>query len=211
MKSNCSFWNSTENNLNRRGFIGGVGALGGLALLPSSAFALTLDQARGLIDQLVGEINAVINSGRTEEQMLDEFERLFGVYANTQVIALRVLGADARTASRAEVNRFTEAFAGYISRKYGRRFREFIGGRIEVDRTREVNTWYEVQTTAHLQGEDPFRVDFLVKEAGGRNLFFDMIIEGISVTRVEREEIGSMLDSRGGDLDAVSRELRNMG
>ena len=27
---------------------------------------------------------------------------------------------------------FTAAYQGYISRKYGRRFREFIGGRIEV-------------------------------------------------------------------------------
>ena len=211
MKSNCSFWNSTVSNLKRRSFLGGAAALGGATLLPQSAFALTLSEARDLVDELVEEINAIINSGRSEAQMLDDFEDLFGVYANTQVIALRVLGADARSVSRAQINRFTDAFAGYISRKYGRRFREFIGGRVEVTDSREVNTWFEVRTIAHLQGVEPFRVDFLVKEAGGRDLFFDMAIEGISVTRVEREEIGAMLDARGGDLDAVSQALRDLG
>lgn len=197
--------------MKRRSILKGMGA-GALTLsLPNAALALNTAQARGLVDALVGEINRVINSGASETRMLRDFERIFGRYANTTVIAFRVLGSDARSASDRQKRDFVAAFEGYIARKYGRRFREFIGGRIAVEDARPVKSWFEVQTTTHLQGQAPFRVDFLVKEAGGRDLFFDMVIEGISLTRIEREEIGAMLDSRGGDLNRLIADLRNAG
>lgn len=198
-------------DVKRRTVLTGLGASFVAASVPGSAVALTTSEARSLIDTVVGEITRVINSGGSESRMLRQFEQIFERFANTAVIAIRVLGADARSASQEQLRAFTTAFRGYISRKYGRRFREFIGGRIEVDSARAVKSWHEVQTTAHLQGEAPFRIDFLVKEAGGRNLFFDMVIEGISLTKVEREEIGAMLDRRRGNLDQLISDLRNAG
>ncbi|MFV2033588.1 MAG: phospholipid-binding protein MlaC [Halocynthiibacter sp.] len=197
--------------MKRRTVLAGIGACALGALVPLGAMALTTAQARALVARLVGEINSVINSGESEERMLTRFEGIFEQYANTEIIALRVLGSDARSASPAEVRAFTVAFEGYISRKYGRRFREFIGGRIEVSSARPVKSWFEVQTTALLQGEAPFRVDFLVREANGRDLFFDMLIEGISLTRVEREEVGAMLDRRRGDISRLIEDLRGAG
>ncbi|MBS9715408.1 phospholipid-binding protein MlaC [Pseudohalocynthiibacter aestuariivivens] len=199
------------NDVKRRTVLAGLGAGVVAAAVPGSAMALTTAEARRLIDDVVSEITRVINSGGSESRMLTQFERIFDRFANTAVIAIRVLGADARSASQAQLRDFTVAFRRYIARKYGRRFREFIGGRIEVDSARAVKSWHEVQTTAHLQGEAPFRIDFLVKEAGGRNLFFDMVIEGISLTKVEREEIGAMLDRRRGNLDQLISDLRNTG
>jgi len=199
-------------DMKRRSVLAGIGAATLSTVVPAgAAVALSTSQARELVDRLVEEINVVINSGESEARMLTRFEGIFERYANTQVIALRVLGSDARSASPAQIRAFTAAFEGYIARKYGRRFREFIGGRIVVDRARVVKSWIEVQTTAHLQGEAPFRVDFLVKEGGGRDLFFDLVIEGISLTRVEREEVGAMLDSRRGDLDRLIDDLRGAG
>ncbi len=199
-------------HMTRRGFAAGLtAATSALALVPTASFALNAQQASALVGQVVDEINTIINSGQSESRMLRRFERVFQQYANTTVIALRCLGADARSASDSQRRAFVAAFEGYIARKYGRRFREFIGGRIDVQDSRPVKSWFEVRTNTTLQGSAPFRVDFLVKEAGGRNLFFDMVIEGISLTRVEREEIGAMLDSRGGDLDRLIADLRNAG
>lgn len=201
----------SNSNLNRRSLIAGAGAVSLAAAFAVPAAALNTAQAERLVGEVVARINQIINSGQTEARMLRSFEQVFQQYANTTVIAFRVLGADARSASDAQKREFIEVFEGYIARKYGRRFREFEGGRIVVEEAREVKSWHEVRTTSHLQGEAPFRVDFLVKEAGGRDLFFDMVIEGISLTRVEREEIGSMLDRRGGDLDRLIADLRNAG
>ena len=37
---------------------------------------------------------------------------------------------------------------------------------------------------------------------------FDIIIEGISMLKLEREEIGNVLDKRGGDLNRLIADLK---
>lgn len=181
----------------------------GTAALP--AFALTEARARALVDQVVGDINRVIASGRPLSQMIAEFERIFSRYADVNIIARSTLGADANRASAAQMRAFTEAFQGYVARKYGKRFNEFIGGRIEVNGVKKVKSWHEVKSTAYLSGESPFEVSFLVSDRSGQDKFFDMIIEGISLRLSERTEIGAMLDRRNGDIGALIADLRNAG
>jgi phospholipid transport system substrate-binding protein len=103
---------------------------------------------------------------------------------------------------------FTKAYQGYIGRKYGRRFREFIGGKIEVTDARPVKSYFEVISVAYLQGESPFDLRWHVSNKSGRDLFFNIIIEGVNMLASERQEVGSMLDARGGDLNALIEALK---
>lgn len=184
---------------------------GSVAFAALPAAAITDGQARQLVDRVVGDINGIINSGRSEQAMFGEFETLFLRYGDVPIIARSALGPDARSASSAQLGAFADAFATYLSRKYGRRFREFIGGQIVVEGTRQVRDYYEVVSTTKLAGQAPFEVVFRVSDKSGRDLFFDIVIEGISLLKTERTEIGAMLDKRRGDLDALIRDLRGAG
>lgn len=198
-------------DLSRRSALAALSALGAAALLPGGAAALSDAQARDLVGRVVGEINAIINSGRSEAAMIREFERVFARYADVPVIARSVLGPAARSASAADLRAYTEAFQGYMARKYGKRFREFAGARIEVTGAQPVRTYYEVVSTARLRGQAPFEVRWRVSDRSGRDLFFDLIIEGVSMLVTERAEIGAMLDRRRGDLRALTEDLRRAG
>ena len=194
--------------ISRRRFAAGF-ALGSVALaLPLPLRALTVDEARALVDKAVGDINKVINSGKSESGMYGEFERIFAKYADVPVIARSALGPAAKSASSGQMSAFTKAYQGYISRKYGRRFREFIGGKIEVTGAQPVKSYYEVISVAHLKGEAPFDLRWHVSDKSGRNLFFNIIIEGVNMLASERAEIGSMLDKRRGDVDALIGDLK---
>ena len=186
-------------------------SFGLLAGMPRTAQALNVSEARALVDRLVAEIFDVINSGRPEAQMLREFERLLVRYADVPIIARSVLGPPARSASNAQMRAFTEAFQGYIARKYGRRFREFIGGRVEVTGGRQVNQFFEIISTVRLRNESPFELRWLVSDRSGQDRFFNLIIEGVNLMTTERSEVGAMLDRRGGDLDALIAHLRTAG
>ncbi len=185
-------------------------ALAGAALtaLPIPAFALTESQARGLVDKLVSEINRVIASGKSESAMVREFEKIFVRYADVPIMARYALGTDARRASRAQLSAFTKAFQAYISNKYGRRFREFVGGKVIVKGSRKIKPGYEIRAIADLQGQAPFEVTFLVSDKSGKNLFFNMFIEGVNLLLTERTEIGAMLDRRKGNIDQLIADLR---
>lgn len=199
-------------SVERRWVLMGGAALGFGALLPARAVqALDVKSAKVLIGNLVSEINTIINSGTSETAMYREFERVFIRYADVPIIARSALGIAARGASDAQMNAFTLAFQGYISRKYGSRFREFIGGNIEVEDARQIKSFYEVISTAYLRGEAPFEVRWHVSNKSGRDLFFNLIIEGINMVAAERTEIGALLDARGGNIDALTKDLRSLG
>lgn len=199
---------NSVNSITRRSLLLGASAL---ALMPSGALALNEAQATRLIGAAVADINQVINSGRSEGAMLKDFEKIFYKYADVPTIARSALGPPARGASKSELNSFTAAFTGYLARKYGRRFREFIGGKIEVKGARAIKSFQEVKAVAVLRGQSPFDVSFMVSDRSGADKFFDLLIEGISLLKSEKAEIGAMLDKRRGNIGALIQDLKKAG
>lgn len=192
--------------MHRRTFFAALGATG-LTAMAAPAFALDENSASRLINDLVGDINKVIASGKTENAMYGDFERIFDRYSDTSYIAAYAMGVDARRATNAQKSRFSNAFKKYIARKYGSRFREFIGGRLEVTGVKQVKKWYEVSCVAYLRGQSPFEVTFHVSDRTGRDLFFNMFIEGVNLLLTERTEIGAIIDRNGGDIDKMIADL----
>lgn len=195
-------------NLSRRMLLTMGSAAAAAVALPPMAMALDVASARALIDRAIGDVNSIINSGKPEGSMLADFERVFTRYADVPAIARSALGPTARTVSAGQLQAFTQAYQGYISRKYGRRFREFIGGQIEVTGAQPIKTYFEVISVARLRGQSPFDLRWHVSERGGKQLFFNIIIEGVNMLASERTEIGAMLDKRRGNVDALIADLK---
>lgn len=197
------------NKITRRTFL--ASATSAFAFAATPLLALTEAGARGLVDGLVAKINSVIASGKSEAGMIKEFQGIFKRYADVPIMAQYALGVDGRRASASQNRAFGKAFEGYIARKYGKRFREFIGGKIEVKSARKIKPGYEIKTTAYLRAESPFEVTFLVSSKSGKDLFFNMFIEGVNLLLTERTEIGALLDRNGGDFDKMIADLKKSG
>lgn len=176
-------------------------------VLPQAAHALSVEASQSIVSALVTEVNAVIASGGSESAMISDFEVLFDRYSDVPTIARYCLGADARSASAAEMQRYTVAFRSYIASKYGRRFREFVGGEIIVEGAQPIKSWIEVETTVKLRGRSPLRMDFHVSDRSGSHKFFNFIIEGVNMLLTERAEIGAILDSERRNMDALSARI----
>ena len=193
------------NKFSRRSMFA-IGA-GAVVACASPVWAASSAQAEALVGKLVDDINDVIASGMSERQMIARFEQIFIRYADVPTIARYAMGRDSRAASAAQMKRFTNEFTAYLARKYGKQFRKFIGGKIEMQGSRAVKSYYEVSTLAKLKGEAPFEVQFLVTDRSGDLLFFNMFIEGINMLLAERSEIGALLDRNGGNIDTMIKDL----
>ena len=77
--------------------------------------------------------------------------------------------------------------------------------------TSDRGKFYEVMAVTELRGSAPFEIAFRVSDRSGQNLFFDIIIEGISLLSSERVEIGALLDARNGDIAKLTRDLARLG
>lgn len=196
----------------RRGFLGMLAMAGTAVVLPGrAAFALDADGARALIDRSLGEVYQVINSGQPAPKMYQQFEAIFARYADVDVIARSALGPAARQTDPAVFADYRQAFQGYIGRKYGARFREFIGSRIEVTGARPLKSFFAVTSVAYLNGRAPMEVEWHVSDRSGQDLYFNIIIEGVNMLASERAEIGAMLARRQGDVAGLAADLRQAG
>ncbi|WP_411838384.1 phospholipid-binding protein MlaC [Paracoccus sp. ME4] len=196
----------------RRGFLGMLAMAGTAVVLPGrAAFALDADGARALIDRSLGEVYQVINSGQPAPQMYQQFEAIFARYADVDAIARSALGPAARQTDPAVFADYRQAFQGYIGRKYGARFREFIGSRIEVTDARPLKSFFAVTSVAYLNGRAPMEVEWHVSDRSGQDLYFNIIIEGVNMLASERAEIGAMLARRQGDVAGLAADLRQAG
>ena len=192
----------------RRHFLAAAIASAMAPMLARPAFALSQGDAEGLINKLTDEIFAVINSGKSENRMLRDFERIFTKYADVATIARASLGVTWRSASGSQRSAYTKAFQGYVSRKYGRQFRQFIGATVSVKKTRKTKRGFLVTTQVKFKTGSPFVVEWQVNS---QRKMFDLIIEGTSMLTLERAEIGSMLDRRGGDVNKLIAHLKTAG
>ncbi|MBE3640395.1 ABC transporter substrate-binding protein [Mangrovicoccus sp. HB182678] len=177
-----------------------------LATLSGPALALTEDQAVSYVQSMAADIEKTINSGRSDAQMYKAFEQLLNQYADMDTIARFALGPAARSASSGELSAYTAAFRTYLSKKYGARFREFIGGDIQVQGARKDKRAVIVSARAKPRGQSAVAVDFHVSDRNGK--VFNVILEGVNLLTTERTEITSLLDQQGGSISNLTAELK---
>tara|TARA_X000001036_G_scaffold364438_1_gene348643 strand:- start:890 stop:1492 length:603 start_codon:yes stop_codon:yes gene_type:complete len=178
-----------------------------LLVISHEAQALTTKQANNLITSLVEDINIIINSNKPPTYMYLDFKTVLTKYGDTKIMAQKVLGIDWRRATVRQRQDFQKAFEHYLSIKYGKRFREFLGGVITVTKSRKVNSVFEVISIVELKNQAPFEVRWLVASKDGTPKMFNLFIEGINVSSSEKTEIGAMLDKRKGNINQLITHL----
>lgn len=202
----------------RRALLAGIAATGaGLIAWPVPAQAITQAQAQNLMASVVRDLSAIVNSGQSVARMIADFEGVLQRFGDMDVMARSALGAPARTATAAQISAFTTAFRGYLARKYGGLlFGDYNSGTVEVTGTRAVQSFFVVESRAVLRrrnngAQEVLRVEWHVSDRSGRDLFFNMVIEGINLLTNERQEIGALLDQRRGDIARLTRDLAALG
>lgn len=197
-------------SMNRRSVLAlsGAFALSGIAM-PS--VALTKGEASALIDRLTQDIFTAINKRSSQAALFKDFEKIFAKYADVPLIAQKALGAPWRSATTAQKKAYVGAFKGYMARNYGKRFEEFIGASIEVTKSRKAQGGVMVDSIMTLKGQAPFEVQWHVIDGRGGIRMFNMFLEGVSVISDVRLQIGTMLDKRGGNIDALIQHLKTAG
>ena len=193
---------------NRRTFFGTMIAA---SFVGTSSFALTQKEAEKLIGRLSSDILNAINNSSSDAERFRKFQQVFARYADVPLIAQKALGPTWRDASDGQRNAYVDAFAGYMARFYGRRFKEFIGSEIIVTGADKAPGGFLVDSTIKLQGSAPFDTQWHVISNGGKDRMYNMYIEGVSVLSDVRVQIGSMLDKSGGNIDRLTETLKTAG
>ncbi len=203
--------------MDRRVFLGraacGTAAAVAAALLPLRALALSPDEAREFVAGTIEEVAALLKSSGDSADKAARLREIMKSRAAMPEIARFVAGPAWRGMSDSQQDQFVEAFTSFVSSVYAGKFEEHSGSAKQDDlfRIEDVvdagKKGMLVRTSILRVGEPPVTVEWLVSDRPGQTVIADIVIEGISLLVTQREEIGSMLDSRGGDVDRLIADL----
>lgn len=208
-----TWWTRMQtSDLSKRRFLalGGSSALVALAGRP--ALAISTSQASGLVQNVVTQVLALVNSGQSQQAVLTGFERIFAANADVQTIARTVMGRPWRTATDAQKSAFIQAYQDYIGSIYGNQFREYRGSTVTLGGVKDQGQkGVLVNSTVKVPGQAPFAIDWQVIDRGGQPKLFDLYIEGVSMLITGRTEIASILEASGGNIDRMIATLQRGG
>lgn len=163
------------------------------------AKALTADATVALTDEAADEATQLVN-----------FQGVLSEGLALETIGKFMLGETRNDMSDAQTERYNAVFPDYITKLYAEQFDEIVGKPLEVMDAREIGRKdVIVRTQFERDDESPILVDWRVRELkSGERKAIDIIVQGVSIMLVKREEFSSFIATNGIDalLDRLEEE-----
>ena len=106
--------------------------------------------------------------------------------------------------------RYGELFENYFLKSFSSRLAEYTNPEIDVQSKEVLNENYTIVKSL-LKGTDQrpeVKIDWRIyTKKPDRPLIRDLIIEGLSLARTQKEEFASVLNSNDGDINALFKTL----
>lgn len=192
--------------LNRRTFVTAAAFAAAVSIFKPPAMA---DQAalEAFIASLSEMAITELQSATTDKERAAKLLPILRQYFDMPRLAKHTLGAYWKRATPEEQAEYVEVFTQYMSAVYGRRFAEYSGQQLAVQRIREEGDKSTVFTIV-MGAEGEPRVDWDVNTAGGHNMITDVRVEGLSLAETHRQEFASVISSHGGKISALIEILK---
>ena len=176
------------------------------------AFAAAASPAETFVQQNIDKGYAILNASLSDDQRRAQFRTFMLGLTDTRRIGMFTLGQYANGASKADLDKFTDAFIDYAVAVYESRLSKYKGQTLKVTGSSEraaddivVNA--DVVNPNSSNGQ-PFKVGFRVrKTSDGRPIITDMQVEGVWLALSQRSDFTGFLQQHGGSLAALTDNL----
>lgn len=171
---------------------------------PALADAAALEMfIKGLSTRAITDLSNVSTDKDRAAKLLPILQEFFDM----PQIARHTLGAYWKRATPEEQAEYVDIFTQYMSAVYGKRFSEYSGQQLKVQRVREEGGKATIFTIVEGAEGQP-RVDWDVATANGTQLITDVRVEGLSLAETHRQEFTSVISSKGGKVQALIDVLK---
>ena len=127
-------------------------------------------------------------------------------------IGFYTLGGARKSLNDTEKEKYSKLFKNYFLKSFSSRLAEYTNPEIDVQAKKVLNENYTIVNSV-LKGtsERPeIQIDWRIYTKNSENpLIRDLIIEGLSLARTQKEEFASILNSNNGDINALFKTLEN--
>ena len=162
------------------------------------------------VQSTVNRASAILTKSISKEDKMNELKLIAKDTVDIRGIGLYTLGSFRKNLSENEKNEYSDLFENYFLKTFSSRLSEYTNPKIEVKDKKVLNKNYTIVNSV-LVGtpERPeIKIDWRIYTKNPNDpLIRDLIIEGLSLARTQKEEFESVLNSNDGDINALFKTL----
>ena len=162
------------------------------------------------VQSTVNRASTLLSEEISKEQKIEKLKLIAKDTVDIRGIGFYTLGAARKNLSDDDKLRYAELFEQYFLKSFSSRLAEYTNPEIDVYGKKKLNENYTiVMSTLMGTTERPeIKIDWRIYTKNPDNpLIRDLIIEGLSLARTQKEEFSSILNSNDGDINALFNTL----
>jgi phospholipid transport system substrate-binding protein len=196
--------------MNRRGFVRALAA-GALLATASAApvWAQAQDAARFIAQLADQAVTRLTGPGITQAERVNRFRVMFNDGFDVQAIARFAMGRYYNTATPAEQTEYLKLFEDLIVQTYATRFAEYAGESLRLLGTRPGPNGDTIVGSELVRPSGaPVQVQWRVTNVAGAQKVNDIVVEGVSMILIHRDDFAAVIQRGGGKVEALLANLR---
>ena len=164
------------------------------------------------ISEIVDEAKLILNSNETQEMKAKKLTDIALETVDIKGLAYYTLGKKRKTITPEELKKYEVLFEDYFLKSFTSRLTDYSDPKISVLSAETVNEKYTIVKTLLLKTDKKpeVKIDWRVYTKDPNNpLIRDLIVEGLSLARTQKEEFSSILSSNDDDINALFKTLKD--
>ena len=164
------------------------------------------------VQSTVNRASQILSKNISKEEKMTQLEIIAKETVDIIGIGYYSLGPKRKELDENQKKKYVKLFEGYFLKSFSSRLAEYTNPEIEVKDKKLLNKNYTIVNSLLLgTSERPeVKIDWRIYTKEPSNpLIRDLIIEGLSLARTQKEEFNSILNSNNGDINALFKILEN--
>ena len=164
------------------------------------------------IQSTVNRASMVLSKDIPKLEKMEQLKIIAKKTVDIEAIGFYSLGNSRKNLNRSQIENYSNLFEEYFLKSFSSRLAEYTNPEIEVRDKKILNKNYTIVNSILVSTKDrpEIKIDWRVYTKDENNpLIRDLIIEGLSLARTQKEEFSSIMSSNDDDINVLFEVLKN--
>ena len=162
------------------------------------------------VQSTVNRASNILSKDISKEEKINELKVIAKETVDIRGVGFYSLGSARKNLDQNQKIKYSELFESYFLKSFSSRLAEYTNPEIDVQGKKILNENYTIVNSLLIAtNERPeVKIDWRIYTKNPDNpLIRDLIIEGLSLARTQKEEFSSILNSNDGDINGLFKTL----
>ena len=176
----------------------------------STKFSYALEPT-DFVQSTIDKASEILSSDNSKDKKVAELRNIAKNTVDIRGIGFYSLGSHRKSLDSDQKKEYLKIFEQYFLKSFSSRLAEYSDPKIRVDSQEKLNEKYTMVSRTLLAGDDKpeVKIDWCIVTKDPDNpLIIDVVIEGVSLEKVQKEEFNSIIRGNNGDINKLFTSLR---